>query len=184
MSGLCKKCGKPGEFYPSNPNQCKQCYRDSKARYRSTTKYLVTKRAYDKQWRADNSEHAREQGRKAYGRRKASDRAAVLIVMRRRNSLKQSKHPDVPFTITAADLGELPDTCPVLGIPLYFGDGVVGPNSPTIDRIDPALGYVPGNVMVISHRANTIKHNATIEEIELVLAHMKRLQTEVCRQGV
>ena len=44
----------------------------------------------------------------------------------------------------------------------------------SLDCIIPELGYVPGNVAVISRRANTIKNDATIEELELVLAYMKR----------
>ena len=43
-----------------------------------------------------------------------------------------------------------------------------GPGSPTLDRIVPSLGYVPGNVVVISHKANSIKSNATAAEIRAV----------------
>ena len=42
-----------------------------------------------------------------------------------------------------------------------------------IDRIDSSKGYVKGNVRVISKRANTLKNNATIEELELVLKDLK-----------
>jgi hypothetical protein len=63
--------------------------------------------------------------------------------------------------------------CPVLGTPLEWScrRGSVGgglPNSPSLDRIDPGKGYVKGNVWIISHRANTIKNNATHEELKLV----------------
>ena len=63
--------------------------------------------------------------------------------------------------------------CPVLGIPLEWsalrGNGVViVPGSPSLDRIDPTKGYVKGNVWIISYRANTIKNNATHEELKLV----------------
>ena len=37
--------------------------------------------------------------------------------------------------------------------------------SPSLDRIYPERGYVIGNVVIISNRANTIKNNATSEEI-------------------
>lgn len=50
----------------------------------------------------------------------------------------------------------IPETCPVLGIPLTIG-GKRSPSSPSLDRIDPALGYVPGNIRVISDRANRLK---------------------------
>jgi hypothetical protein len=70
----------------------------------------------------------------------------------------------------------VPDRCPVLGIPLVVGVGVVGPNSPTLDKIIPALGYVPGNVVVISHRANSIKHNATSTELFAVARWLQQAE--------
>lgn len=67
----------------------------------------------------------------------------------------------------------IPDFCPVLGLPLYRNTGGLaqGPNSPSLDRIDPALGYVKGNVNVISSKANAIKSNATPEELLRVAAY-------------
>lgn len=67
----------------------------------------------------------------------------------------------------------IPLHCPVLGLPLYRNSGgaAQGPNSPSLDRIDPALGYVRGNVKVISSRANSIKSNATPEELLRVAAY-------------
>jgi len=63
--------------------------------------------------------------------------------------------------------------CPILGIPLEWslhrGNGITTTaGSPSLDRIDPAKGYVKGNVWIISYRANTIKNNATHEELKLV----------------
>lgn len=37
--------------------------------------------------------------------------------------------------------------------------------SPSVDRINPHLGYVPGNVQVISYKANSMKRNCTMEEL-------------------
>ncbi len=53
------------------------------------------------------------------------------------------------------------DKCPIFGTPFIFGesDGKLKPTSPSLDRIIPSKGYVKGNVVFISHRANTIKHN-------------------------
>ena len=55
--------------------------------------------------------------------------------------------------------------CPVLGIPLVIGEGACSDNSPSIDRIIPELGYVKGNIKVISRRANRIKNDATPDEL-------------------
>lgn len=84
----------------------------------------------------------------------------------------RAKEKGIAFSISAADI-PIPETCPVLGIPLFCGEGSAIPNSPTIDRIIPALGYVPGNVRVISHRANTIKNDATEEELLLVVRYIR-----------
>lgn len=68
----------------------------------------------------------------------------------------------------------IPEHCPVLGIPIESGGGGgFRPNSPSIDRIDPSKGYTPDNIRIISWRANKLKSDASVEEIEAVLAYMK-----------
>ena len=44
--------------------------------------------------------------------------------------------------------------------------------APQLDRIDPDGGYVEGNVVWLSRRANNIKGNATIRELEAVVKWM------------
>jgi len=76
----------------------------------------------------------------------------------------RAKKYDVPFSITYRDV-VIPDNCPVLGIKLERNKTKMSRNSATLDRIIPALGYVPGNVIVVSNKANNIKNDATPEEI-------------------
>lgn len=87
----------------------------------------------------------------------------------------RAKRLGVPFGITAEDI-PIPDRCPALGIPLYpnFGGKAQHPYSPSIDRIDPTKGYIPGNVKVISAKANAIKQDASIADLVKVLAYMRR----------
>lgn len=40
------------------------------------------------------------------------------------------------------------------------------PNNPSIDRLDPSIGYIPGNICVISYKANTMKNNASYTELK------------------
>lgn len=70
--------------------------------------------------------------------------------------------------------------CPALGIELSLSSTGRGPNfnSPSIDKIIPALGYIKGNVIWVSHLANTIKTNATPDQICAVGEFYKKLLTE------
>lgn len=67
----------------------------------------------------------------------------------------------------------IPIRCPVLGIELRHGVGSPTDNSPTLDRIDNDLGYVDGNVAVISRRANRIKSDASLEELEAIVQWLR-----------
>lgn len=70
----------------------------------------------------------------------------------------------LPFTITHDDI-VIPDYCPALGTPLVWNGGTLGIDSISLDRIQPQLGYVPGNVAVISALANTLKGNKSIDQV-------------------
>jgi hypothetical protein len=82
----------------------------------------------------------------------------------------RAKARGLPFNIETEDI-VIPDFCPILGIALQskigMGPSGIGANasSPSLDKIDNSKGYVKGNVMVISMRANNLKSNATLEEI-------------------
>lgn len=91
----------------------------------------------------------------------------LLQQARRRSKLK-----NIPFDITVDDLTVL-EICPVLGIKIQVNSGCVKENSISLDRIIPELGYVKGNVAIISYKANTIKNNASVEELEKVLNWLK-----------
>jgi hypothetical protein len=69
-----------------------------------------------------------------------------------------------PCTISVEDI-VIPETCPILGIPLTLADGYPTENSPSLDEITVGLGYVPNNIQVISRKANTMKSNATPDEL-------------------
>ena len=59
--------------------------------------------------------------------------------------------------------------CPILGVDMSILSHKDELYAPQLDRIDPNEGYVMGNVMWLSRRANNIKGNATVEELEAVL---------------
>ena len=83
----------------------------------------------------------------------------MLRSARQRASLEE--RPFVSFDID----GLYVEQCPILGIPLRYCDGKRGDDSATLDKIVPDVGYVPGNVWIISSLANTIKQDASATEI-------------------
>ena len=87
---------------------------------------------------------------------------------------RRAKRDSLDFTIKRSEL-VIPEICPVLGIPLfYLPDGKTGDNTPSLDRIIPSLGYVKGNVAVISKKANIMKQNNTLETLEALMTYIKR----------
>lgn len=91
---------------------------------------------------------------------------------------KRAREQSLPFDLTEDDIF-IPEHCPVLGIPLRPASGRgFHPSSPTLDRLVPELGYVRGNVAVISCRANILKSNGTAEEHERIAAWMRSRSRE------
>jgi hypothetical protein len=87
----------------------------------------------------------------------------------------RAKKNNIPFDLTPDDI-VIPEYCPVFGIRLEHNrSGTLGPqvNSPSIDRIKPELGYIKGNVQIISHKANAAKGNLTIAQVEALAEYMR-----------
>ena len=125
--------------------------------------------------------------RRDYGSRRTSVRSVMRKAAHRANPLRmllwkakeRAAQSGVEFRLTVNDL-VMPEMCPLLGIPIRVGDGKAHSGSPSVDRVIPSLGYVPDNVWIISHRANAIKNDATLEELKLVVCGLeKRLGVEV-----
>lgn len=79
----------------------------------------------------------------------------------------RAKESGVPCTIKPSDI-VIPEFCPVFGIRLDPGSRKFHDNSPSLDRIVPELGYVAGNIAVISFRANRVKGDASASELRTV----------------
>lgn len=80
------------------------------------------------------------------------------------------------FTITVDDVRAAWPTdnrCPVLGIELVRGEGASQDSSATIDRLNGAWGYEPGNIAVISLAANRAKGNLRASELEQIARWMR-----------
>ena len=101
-----------------------------------------------------------------------------------RNSKYCAKRRGIHFDLKYTDF-ELPEVCPILGMKLEYGSGHDG-NSPchaTLDRIDNNLGYIPGNVMVISRLANAMKNEASFDQIQTFITNYTYLINYINEHG-
>lgn len=165
---MCLQCGvhKPPDAFQWKDgkrrlaSRCREC---RNANYKENPHRVLERAAA---WYAANKDRAAASSR-AYRQRSL---ARGLVAGARRRAQEHG----LPFDLTEADI-EVPTHCPVLGIPLVVNAGRSRADSPTLDRIIQSRGYVRGNVIVVSHRANTIKNDATLEELERVTEFYARL---------
>ncbi len=91
------------------------------------------------------------------------------------NARSRAKKLGRVFALQLSDIS-IPERCPVLDIILQKQTGrAPQPNSPSIDCVIPSLGYVPGNVKVISFRANQLKNDGSSEEHEAIARYIRQM---------
>lgn len=87
----------------------------------------------------------------------------------------QARHKNilVDETLSVEDI-EWNEYCPILGVRLeYFSTGGKKQYSASIDRVVPSKGYVPGNVVAISNRANSIKSDIGLEQARNLVKYLE-----------
>ena len=97
-----------------------------------------------------------------YLREKKENPKAQMI----RRIKTRAKKKGLAFEISVEDI-VIPELCPILGISLKE-------NSASLDRVDNSKGYIKNNVRVVSSRANTLKRDASLEELEKIVEYMRR----------
>jgi hypothetical protein len=118
--------------------------------------------------------------RKAEYRKKRYNTDLRLVLFEQ--AKQRAKKKNLPFNITIDDI-IIPEVCPLLEISLMqkpYGERTgFQMNSPSLDRIEPKLGYVKGNVMVISMKANAMKYSANLSELETFCNNSLKLISNV-----
>lgn len=147
------------KYLAKNPNY----YKDYYAKNRESEEFKEKHKQVCLNFRKGNPDYDKEY------RAKWAEQNPKRIMLRSAKS--RSQRDGINFNLTDADF-DIPDTCPVLGIPLFKVGGRTD-NSPSLDRIDNDKGYEKGNVCVISWRANQLKSNGTAEEHRLIAEYMK-----------
>lgn len=179
----CAECGvkKCAAEFTSDPthSRCKACHAERRRLYRAANPEKVREQharsarshpETDRAWRDANRDHLSAYRTNYNAQYYRTHYVARLLA----NARMRAARFGVPFDLESSDIF-IPEFCPVLGIKMEIGAGGRGfqPCSPNLDRIVPSLGYVRGNVAVISGRANKIKSNATAAELERIAAWMR-----------
>jgi hypothetical protein len=99
---------------------------------------------------------------------KKADKLPIIMLQSARH---RAKRDGLPCTIKAQDI-QIPERCPVFGIKLEIGTRKNHEAAPSLDKIIPHLGYIPGNIRVMSHKANWMKNNATLAELKMLVAYL------------
>lgn len=151
------------------------CYTSKDKKYKNRNGFLHKCKscgdAYRKRY-FENNEEAQKRHRLYEAKRRLSNREKYLW----NNARNRAKSKDIEFNIDISDV-LIPDLCPVFGTPMISSDGnTMGSKdkAPSLDRIDPNKGYIKGNIIVMSNRANLLKSNGTLEEFELLLSWLKK----------
>jgi ribosomal protein L22 len=120
---------------------------------RNREKYLIK----NKEWREKNHEAKKEMSRNFYYKDKIDRPIEYLL----KYAKQRAKDKQLPFNLSKEDI-VIPEVCPIMGTKFDRADRKT---APSIDRIVPDLGYIKGNVQVISTLANQMKWNSTREEL-------------------
>lgn len=121
------------------------------------------KRRYAREWARDlkikNPDKYRENQVRALARSKKDPHRTWI-----RHFKNKVRARGIEYNLTAEDF-KVPEKCPILGISLAFTTKR-SDCTPSMDRIDNTKGYVKGNVIIVSWRANRLKSDASIEELK------------------
>lgn len=173
---VCKACGieKEDKFFPKkSKTRCNSCLH--KHYYKPTIIHKTEEEKILHKRQVEKDRYARIRLDPVLSPTAVRKRNPELFLFRQARS--RAKQKSVPFDIEIEDI-YIPEKCPIFGFNLTMNEGGVKHDSMSLDRIIPELGYVKGNVRVISWLANAMKSNATedllITFAEWVLANHKK----------
>lgn len=102
------------------------------------------------------------------------------------NARRRALQAGVPFDLTEEYLESIwTGSCPVfhtrLSLPNREKGSKLTPTRPALDRLIPHRGYVPGNVIWLSKRANNMKSDGNSAELYRVAAWLEQTEKELER---
>lgn len=132
-------------------------------------------------WRKNKEKERQEKLEKIYGKAfvdKDNRQEAIYHLIR--SKFRSKKYNAISsghkWNVDFGDI-EFPRRCPILDIELDYWADSRQENSVSFDRIDNSKGYVTGNVIIVSWRANRIKNDGTADEHKKIYEFMQKTLT-------
>jgi hypothetical protein len=120
-----------------------------------------------KEWQQANPEKKRAASRRNYDNRRTD--VTRWIASNLRTTRATCKKRDIPCTVTAIELTAVYEAqagkCAITGRVMLIGSKGQQRDSLSIDRIEPAGGYVLGNVRLVTYQANMARGMFSDEEL-------------------
>jgi hypothetical protein len=174
VSGACVDCVRDHNRRWEQANREKRRLRCA-ARYQQDREWW---QEYHQNWKTQNPKSVKRTSREGRARLVARDAALAWARAAVASARQRARKRGVPFDLTPEYVRSLvTPECPALLVPLIYSaptGGGPSRHSASLDCTDPASGYVPGNVRVVSHKANSIKNDATPEELMAVAVWAKQ----------
>lgn len=145
--GMLTVCKRCGTDDRDASGHCRLCVYKNAQKYRKNNPRKVV--AASKKWKSNNALQARLHGLRHNAKRRG-----------------------IPFNLTLEDL--VGTVCPVFGTPLDWSAKRTE-NSAEVDRIIPSMGYVKGNVRVVSRKANRLKSDGTLTDFKMLVRYLERV---------
>lgn len=163
-STLCKECKRARDRARYHERKDDPEYHakrlEHQAKYRKNHKEQIDDYSYEYNARPEVIERKAEWYQEKTYKRSISTKIGDMITRAKKRALEKN----VPFNLVKEDI-KYTDMCPLLNIPLNWEGGPRNKNTPSLDRIIPELGYIKGNVRIISNLANMMKSYASFEEL-------------------
>lgn len=175
MTKVCQKCKnkkeldsfydvkhKNGRIYKKSV--CKPCFtQNSKPYIKKWKEESSGKKVINRRKRITSKQPEFKLKRKIQARKYLENNTESVILYRTK---QRAAKCNLPFNLELSDI-VIPKICPLLEIPIIIGTKEDYRQSPSIDKIIPELGYVKGNVRIISMMANTMKNSANKELLRI-----------------
>ena len=116
---------------------------------------------------------------------KTHGKTGTCAYVKLRNAKHRARRNNLPYNLTLEFVEALlmtTKTCPICGVTLVASRSSHNVlTTPSVDKLIPSRGYVEDNVNIICWRCNSLKNNATPEELRRIADWVEERSKSIAR---